>query len=167
MEKTIAALQLAEKAHQGQHRKQSGLPYIVHCFNVYSIVKEYKTSKNQDDLAAICILHDTLEDTDISWDELNECFGPIVANTVQELTNDPDQIKTMGKQAYLDSKLLGLSDYALVVKLADMLANITDSPNFSMLKRIAHHIDFLKGNRKLTTSQSKIVNHIEIYLKQI
>lgn len=162
MEKTVKAIQFAEQAHQNQTRKESGLPYIVRCFNVYSIVKKYKyDSKNMDDICAMCILHDCLEDTDTTRDQLCDLFGTMVADTVFELTNDRKEIETMGKQAYLDKKLLALSNYALAIKLADMLANITDSPTNDMLRRIAHHIDFLKSNRELTGSQGKIVNHIE------
>ncbi len=164
MNKTIVAINFIEEKHRGQRRKKSDLPYIVHLFNVYSIVKEYKQSKNQDDLSAICLLHDSLEDTDTTYAELCELFGPVVADAVVELTNDESEIKRIGKRDYIDKKLLGLSNYALVVKLADMLSNITDSPTFATLERIHHHMDFLKANRKLTPSQNKIIKHIDTYL---
>jgi len=165
--KTIAAIKFIEKAHRGQMRKHSGLPYIVHCFNVYSVVKEYKESKNYDELGAICLLHDVLEDTKTTKAELEKLFGPMVADAVVELTSDKKEIKRMGKRAYLDEKLLKLSNYTLVVKLADMLSNITDNPTFATLERIHHHIDFLKRKRELTGTQKKIVAHIENYLNKI
>jgi (p)ppGpp synthase/HD superfamily hydrolase len=114
-----------------------------------------------DDICAMCILHDCLEDTDTTRDQLCDLFGCMVADTVFELTNDQEEIERIGKQAYLDKKLLALSNYALAIKLADMLANITDAPTEDLLKRISHHISFLKSNRELTGSQGKIVNHIE------
>jgi len=167
MDKTIRAIQFIEDKHYGQRRKFSGLPYIVHLFNVYAIAKEYKHSTHQDDISAICLLHDTLEDTDTTVEELTFEFGPLVANTVAELTNDRAKIAQIGKTKYVDEKLLTLSNYALVVKLADMLANIIDHPQFSTLQRISHHIEFLKAHRKLTPSQQKITNHIEEYLCKI
>ena len=164
MNKTIAAIQFIEDRHKGQRRKSSGLPYIVHLFSVYATVKEYKQSKNLDELSAICLLHDSLEDTGTTKQELLEIFGPIVADTVEELTNDIEEINRIGKRAYIDQKLLKLSNYALTVKLADMLSNITDNPTFSTLERTHHHISFLKANRPaLTESQQKIIQHIETY----
>lgn len=165
--KTIEAIEFIERAHHGQLRKHSGLPYIVHCFSVYSTVKEYKDSKNYDDLGAICLLHDVLEDTGATKEELEKLFGPMVADAVVELTNDPEEMRRMGKRAYVDEKLLKLSNYALVVKLADMLSNITDNPTFGTLERIHHHIDFLKSKRELTGTQKKIVAHIENYFDKI
>lgn len=161
MEKTARALSFAEQAHIGQKRKASGLPYIVHCFNVYSIVREYKTSKNLDVVCAICILHDCLEDTDTTVSQLREMFGDIVADTVMELTNDPEQIAKVGKEEYLNQKLLGLSNYALTIKLADMLANVTDKPTMEMTKRIENHLRFLRNNRILTEPQINIAKHID------
>ena len=165
--KTMAAIQFIERAHRGQFRKHSGLPYIVHCFNVYAIVKEYKESKNHDELGAISLLHDTLEDSVTTHAELTEIFGSMVADAVQELTNSKEKIKKMGKRAYMDEKLLTMSNYALMVKLADMLANITDAARFGILERINHHIETLKSHRKLTDAQKKVVEHIETFLGKI
>ena len=101
MEKTARALNFAENAHIGQKRKASGLPYIVHCFNVYSIVREYKTSKNLDIVCAICILQDCLEDTDTSVDQLREMYGEIVEGSGLELTYERDEIQRMGNEEFL------------------------------------------------------------------
>ena len=167
MNKTVEAIKFIEQRHRGQRRKVSGLPYIAHCFNVYAIAKEYKHSRRQDDISAICLLHDILEDTDTTYDELEMIFGGIVANTVAELTNDRDRIKRIGKTKYIDEKLLGLSHYALVVKLADMLANLTDAPTAAIVKRIAHHMEFLQAHREMTPAQKKIVGHIKYYIKKL
>ncbi|GHS98363.1 hypothetical protein FACS189421_06820 [Bacteroidia bacterium] len=164
--KTAEAIRFIEERHRGQRRKVSGLPYIVHCFNVYAIAKEYKHSHRQDEISAICLLHDILENTDTTREELELLFGPIVANTVYELTNDYDEVIRIGKTKYIDRKLMDLSHYALVVKLADMLANLTDSPTPAIIRRIAHHMEFLEENRVLTPAQKRIVGHIKYYLKK-
>ncbi len=168
MEKTIKAVQFAENAHIGQTRKVTGLPYIAHCFNVYSIVKQNKSNdEDLDEVCAVCILHDCLEDTDTTPTQLREMFGDIVANTVIELTNDRDQIAKIGKEKYINEKLMQMSDYALAIKLGDMLANITDSPTSDMLQRVENHVKFLKQNRKLTAPQAGIIKNIERVLMGI
>ncbi len=163
MEKTVKALLFAENAHIDQVRKASGLPYIVHCFSVYSIVKQYKTdnSKNLDEICTVCVLHDCLEDTDTTYEQLCDMFGESVADTVLELTNDRTEIKKIGKENYINAKLLKMSNHALLIKLSDMLANVIDSPSNSVLNRIEKHVLFLKKSRELTPAQMKVAKHIE------
>ncbi len=72
------ALAMAAKAHEGQHRKKSHTPYIVHPFEVAMILKENGASE---DMIIAGLLHDTLEDTDITEDDIKKEFG----NKVLEL----------------------------------------------------------------------------------
>jgi GTP pyrophosphokinase len=76
------AYRLAEKAHEGQKRA-SGEPYVNHCLAVAGILAEYSMPA---DIIAAGLLHDTVEDTSIKYDELRRDFGEGVANLVQGVT---------------------------------------------------------------------------------
>ncbi|HEX7620277.1 MAG TPA: bifunctional (p)ppGpp synthetase/guanosine-3',5'-bis(diphosphate) 3'-pyrophosphohydrolase [Anaerolineales bacterium] len=76
------AYRLAEKAHEGQKRA-SGEPYVNHCLAVAAILAEYSMPA---DIIAAGLLHDTVEDTSIKYDELRRDFGEGVANLVQGVT---------------------------------------------------------------------------------
>ena len=72
-----AAFDVADKAHGGQKRK-SGEPYIIHPLAVAQIVAEELRLDSESIEAAL--LHDVLEDTDMTWDQLAKQFSPTVAD---------------------------------------------------------------------------------------
>ncbi|MCK4974399.1 MAG: HD domain-containing protein, partial [Sulfurimonas sp.] len=76
------ALEYSKKAHENQFRK-SGLPYIIHPILVASIVSSIT---NDESMAIAALLHDIVEDTDVSIDEIEELFGSDVAHLVEGLT---------------------------------------------------------------------------------
>lgn len=157
---TKKAIAFSIEKHKGQFRKESNLPYIVHPISVFSIVKKYKESKNIDEILASSILHDIIEDTTVSYEELKEIFGKMVADIVLELTNDKSLIKKIGKLDYYQHKLLQLSSYALTIKLSDMLDNITDNPTDKQKEVISKSIDYLVNNRDLTANQVALCSSI-------
>ena len=76
------AYRLAEKAHAGQKRA-SGEPYVYHCLAVAAILAEYSMPA---DIIAAGLLHDTVEDTSIKFEDLRRDFGEALANLVQGVT---------------------------------------------------------------------------------
>jgi GTP pyrophosphokinase len=76
------AYRLAEKAHTGQKRA-SGEPYVHHCLAVAAILAEYSMPA---DIIAAGLLHDTVEDTSIKYEDLRSDFGEGVAKLVQGVT---------------------------------------------------------------------------------
>ena len=121
----VSAYEYAKKMHEGQTRS-SGEPYYTHPVEVASILAYMKM-----DLGTVitAILHDTLEDTEATYEELEERFGKEVAdlvNGVSKLTQI--ESKTLeGKQAENFRKLLlAMSEdiRVLIVKLADRLHNM-------------------------------------------
>ena len=76
------AYRLAEKAHAGQKRA-SGEPYVYHCLAVAAILAEYLMPA---DIIAAGLLHDTVEDTSIKFEDLRSDFGEGVANLVHGVT---------------------------------------------------------------------------------
>lgn len=113
------------KYHEGQVRK-SGEPYLSHPLEVAKILAELKL-----DEASICtgLLHDTVEDTSATKDEIQEVFGVDIANLVDGVTK-LSQIKfhsTEEKQAENFRKMLVAMSKdirVLLVKLADRLHNM-------------------------------------------
>ena len=77
-----------------------------------------------------------------------EKFGYEVASIVNEITNDKDEIKRVGKEQYISDELCRISDEALTVKLADMLYNQKDSPTESNYIRMRNNVNYMLNNRE-------------------
>lgn len=134
-----------------QVRKGTGIQYFVHPKGVALIVKQF--GGNIDQIKA-ALLHDTLEDTHTSDEELRVCFGEHTQQLVRELTNQRYKIEEMGKEAYMTEKLLKLSNEALLVKLADMLYNINDMPNEGQQIRMLKNVSSVLLERKDLTENT-------------
>jgi len=125
------------------NRKGTNAPYHVHPETVQDLLEGYGAS--EDELIAAA-LHDTLEDTSLTYDTLEDTFGEDVANLVSELTNAED-LDGMSKESYMNKKLVNLSDSALTVKLGDMTCNVLDAPRIPQIHRMWHNIQYLIDNR--------------------
>ena len=125
------ALEFMIEAHDGQFRKFSGEEYAWHPVGVAKIVRSLKSSKNKDKICIAALLHYTVEDTDVTLEVIENKFGEMVSSIVYELTSDGVKIKEIGKANYLLNKMLRMTSYALVIKLADRLHNCSDLPTAS------------------------------------
>jgi GTP pyrophosphokinase len=121
-----SAFDYADSKHRGQLRK-SGEPYIVHPRDVAITLAEYQVDPNT---LAAGLLHDILEDTDTTYEELKEKFGEEVADIVEGLTK-LDQLKYQISKAAQQVKnhqkmvLAMARDIRVIfVKLADRLNNM-------------------------------------------
>jgi GTP pyrophosphokinase len=160
------AIEFAKKWHEGQTRRD-GSPYISHPLAVASIVSTYKDSKNLTLLIVSAILHDIIEDTPVNYAKLAAEFGVDVAIIVDELTiNESLKIK-YGKKEYLAKKMLMMSNYALVIKLADRMHNLYDvhttDEEFKKhyIEQTKYIIGVLEDFRSLTRTQQSLVNAIK------
>lgn len=123
------AIHFAIDAHDGQFRKFSGVEYVNHPIEVAKIVRENKTSKNIESILIAALCHDTVEDCKhkgITLEVIENNFGTLVSSMVNELTSDENEIKKLGKPQYLLNKMLNMTSYSLVIKLADRLHNCSD-----------------------------------------
>ena len=109
------AAQFAIEAHRGAERRGKGFPYIIHPMEAASIVA---TVTNDPEMLAAAILHDTVEDTDVTIEQIEELFGPRVAHLVNVETAQKGtswrarrevQIERFRK-ADRDSKIVALGD---------------------------------------------------------
>jgi (p)ppGpp synthase/HD superfamily hydrolase len=160
MSMILKAYRFGDEKHFGQKRKFTGVDYISHPIAVSYIVATYKKSKHLEELIVAAILHDTLEDTDTTFDEIAREFTPLVATLVFELSSDKDEIARIGKTAYLKKKLVGMSSWGLILKLADRLNNMSDKPTDKMKIDTLEIMEHLCANRKLTNAQTELVKAI-------
>ena len=146
------ALVFARVKHGGQVRRVTNVPYVTHPIRVSHLVSRYKVSKHQEDLQAAALLHDTLEDTNTTVEEIAREFGGMVVSLVVELTSDQQQVASMGKTSYLRKKLLGMSSYALVIKLCDRLDNVTDSPRPLYFRETLEILDWVQRKGQIRSA---------------
>ncbi|MFB3060269.1 MAG: HD domain-containing protein [Candidatus Binatia bacterium] len=122
-QRVFEAIEFATKAHTGQFRKGTKVPYIVHPLGVAKILIETGCSE---DVAVAGILHDTVEDSSFKMDDIRREFGEEVARLV-EGASEPDKSDTWeNRKRHTIDILETASMDAVYVSLADKLANIRD-----------------------------------------
>ena len=121
----LKAASFAARKHTGQTRKgDDAAPYINHPLEVANLLANVGKVEDFDVLIA-AILHDTVEDTDATKEEIAELFGTRVASIVMEVTDDKSLPKAERKQKQVEHAP-HLSDGAKQLKLCDKISNITD-----------------------------------------
>ena len=124
MELVDEAFRYAEEKHKDQRRKD-GSPYIIHPLAVAEIVAEMGLDS---DAILASLLHDTIEDTDTSYDEVAKRFGVTVANLVEGVTKltrvnftslEDEQMENLRKMFLAMSKDIRV----ILIKIADRLHN--------------------------------------------
>jgi guanosine-3',5'-bis(diphosphate) 3'-pyrophosphohydrolase len=121
--KIFAALKFAAEKHKGQHRKgKDAAPYINHPIEVAEILARVGGISDTDILVA-AILHDTLEDTHTTADELRTIFGDNVMSMVKECTDDKELPKTERKRLQIEHAK-DKSAAARQIKIADKISNM-------------------------------------------
>jgi (p)ppGpp synthase/HD superfamily hydrolase len=120
-EKVFEAIEFAVKAHRGQFRKGTKLPYILHPLGVAKILIEHEC---YEEIVIAGILHDTVEDTPVTLDDIKEHFGVRVAGLVEALS-EPDKSDSWEnrKQHTIDYLKTAPVD-VLLIACADKLNNI-------------------------------------------
>ena len=121
----LKALSFAANKHRNQFRKGSEpIPYINHPIALADLLVRTGNISDSATIAA-ALLHDTVEDTDTSFEELEAEFGPEISQLVAELTDDKGLPKEERKRRQVEHAPL-LSRRARVVKLADKTCNLRD-----------------------------------------
>lgn len=123
------ALTFASRLHKGQ--SYGDMPYVYHLLGVESKVRE--VFRGDSTARTVAILHDTLEDTPITYRELLQVFGMEISDAVVALTRTDDE----EYDEYLEK--VKRNPTALLVKKADVLFNLEHSIAESNYKRIAKY----------------------------
>ena len=113
------AIAYALRAHEGQTRKGEDTPYIVHPLSVGYLLARHGF---EDDVVIGGILHDTIEDTDASLDDIAELFGDTVAELVTSVSHNDTLSWMEKKQNYIELVRQG-SEGAKAISTADKIAN--------------------------------------------
>ena len=124
----LKAAHFSAQKHSKQRRKdEDASPYINHPISVAKIISEIGNVEDPEVLAG-ALLHDTLEDTETTVEELIENFGERVCILVQQVTDDKNLPKLQRKQRQIDHAKEILEGAALI-KLGDKISNVTDITN--------------------------------------
>ena len=114
------ALDIAKKAHEGQVDK-AGEEYIFHPVTVALLCDDAKTK-------AVALLHDTIEDCDVTYEQIRDALGEEIADAVRLLTHDDDQPSTgdwlSDYHAYVQRIKDSGNKLAIAVKKADLTMNM-------------------------------------------
>ena len=120
------AIVFAVKAHAGTARRGKTFPYIVHPMEAVEIVA---TMTSDQELLSAAILHDTVEDTDVTVEQIRNEFGDRIASIVAAESDNPHESKDdienwrARKQAAID-RLATASHDTKIVALGDKLSNM-------------------------------------------
>lgn len=119
------AKKFAEQAHAGQLRKYTGEPYIVHPAEVVQLLKIHCTNKASEEMLAAAWLHDVVEDTPVTIEQIHAQFGPKVAQLVRELTSvsKPSHGSRFVRKTIDRTHTAVACPQAKTIKLADVISN--------------------------------------------
>ncbi len=138
----LAATLYAARQHADQRRKGHGtLPYVNHVIEVAELVARVGECDDGAVLQA-ALLHDTVEDTATTFEDIEERFGSDVRSLVEEMTDDKDLPKAERKRLQI-LHAPETSDRGKLIKLADKISNIRDivhrpPPDWDLERRRAY-----------------------------
>lgn len=146
-DRLIDALEFAAHKHRDQRRKDvHASPYINHPIALAHVLAVEAAIDDEKTLIA-AILHDTIEDTETTFEELRERFGLKVAEIVAEVTDDKSLPKLRRKELQIEHAP-HLTRRAKLVKLADKICNLRDMaahpPHDWPLARRREYFDWAK-----------------------
>ena len=170
---TARALIFATKAHGEQKRKYTGEPYVNHCIAVAGIVKQITMDA---DIICAALLHDTVEDTAVTIDNIAQIFGQRIAKLVSEVTDISRPLDGNRQQRKeIDRKHLAqASPDGMTIKLADLIDNTSTivkyDPHFAKIY-MAEKRELLKvltnGNPILFREANELVENYFLQSKQM
>jgi GTP diphosphokinase / guanosine-3',5'-bis(diphosphate) 3'-diphosphatase len=158
----LKAIRFATQAHGSQMRKFQNVPYITHPTAVAKLVELYGGSTLE---RVVALLHDTVEDTDVTIEQIVDEFGRKVSELVLELTidkSDPLYEGDAGKLQYLKLKMVDMSEPALFIKLTDRLDNVSDLKMVTNTKFLSKYV-----KETIELVNYMLVNRTEISVRNL
>lgn len=127
------AVVFAARAHHGQRRKYTNLPYIGHCLEVMELVASVE---HTEEMLAAAVLHDTVEDTSVCEAEIAVTFGEDVAHMVV-LLSDREEGNRATRKRLATERLGAAPGEVQTIKLADLISNtrsiVARDPDFAVV----------------------------------
>jgi guanosine-3',5'-bis(diphosphate) 3'-pyrophosphohydrolase len=125
-QRVLKAMQFAAERHAAHRRKGADKePYINHPIEVARLVS---MAEPEVEVVMAAILHDTIEDAGVSWDELATYFGSCVADLVGEVTDDKT-LSWQERKRLQEVNAHKKSPGAQLIKLADKISNMRSIQN--------------------------------------
>ncbi len=172
------AWNFACKAHKNQFMPRSDIPYSNHLGNVTMEVLCLLREEKFDDetLLILCaMLHDTIEDTEITFEEIEENFGSSVAKGVMALSKNKNLISK--NEQILDSlkRIKNEPKEIWAVKMADRITNLQKPPQHWNKEKILNYrneaiiiLENLGTSSKYLSKRLKNkINEYEVYIKEL
>ena len=175
-ENYIEVLTFAAHAH-GEQKTPKGLPYLAHitcvAMEVINACEKSNLDEEKANIAISCaLLHDVIEDTNITYDELYVKFGETIANGVEALTKDKTLVSKQEQMKDSIERLLTQPYEVQMVKLADRITNLGippkhwDNEKISKYQKEASFILSCLGNSNIYLAK-RLKEKIEDYKKYI
>ena len=111
---------IAFVAHAGQVRKDGGSPYVIHPYMATLTLAAYGFSEQ---VQAAALVHDVLEDTPVTAEQLEELLGAEIVRIVRVLSEDKDLPWETRKERYIEA-IRGASPEVKAVSIADKIHNL-------------------------------------------
>ena len=161
----LKAAHFAAQKHRDQRRKDKEVsPYINHPISVAKIISDIGNIEDPEVLAA-ALLHDTIEDTETTVDELIDNFGERVCSLVQEVTDDKSLPKMERKQRQIEHAK-EISEGAALIKLGDKISNVTDITNTPPTDWDSNRrLEYFEWAEKVINNCPKVNTSLEKYFK--
>jgi len=170
----IKAYRFAAERHKGQLVPDTEWSYLAHLSMVSMEIiaaLNYETDMNGNLAVQVAILHDTIEDTDTTYEELLSEFGQHVADGVLALTKD----KKIEKQHQMSDSLKRIkrqSREIWMVKLADRITNLQPPPSYWTTEKRKKYLDQAKlildklksGNKFLSSRLNEKIQAYQPYV---
>lgn len=157
--------------HHGDQQYGMGIPYVTHLLQVSMVLVRFgfhpgvgseAEQRRARDLIIAAILHDVVEDTDVTREDVAAEFGDAIALLVYAVSNEPGKNRRE-RHAKSHHKLIEIED-AMILKLADRIANIENAlaTGNKIIGMYRKEWSAFKGKLKSTTkAPAKMWEHLE------
>ena len=115
------ATQYIARKHEGQYRGGLNVPYSTHLFGVARILK---AANYEDDIVVAGLLHDVLEDTDATEEDVRELFGENILMLVKAVSEQDKSLNWEQRKQYMINQIKYLSENTLAIILAEKIQNV-------------------------------------------
>ena len=158
-----AAASKAARGHEHQYRKDGATPYSAHTARV-ALTLILRFGCRDEEVIAAALLHDLIEDTGADFDEIEEQFGPRVAELVARMSKDMRLPEDQRERAY-DHQLAEGPWEARLIKLADVYDNFcdatTDAARRKIREKIRRALALAEGDERLVEAAACVRNLLD------
>jgi len=150
------AKEFASRAHRNHTlQNEAKTPYIVHLTEVAKLVED--SGGTEEEIVAAW-LHDTVEDTEVTMEDIRETFGDTVGDMVEGLTDFPEwETLPLGeRKAKQAERVLSASESIRRVKLADQTSNVTFVGTTNCLFTVDTRVTYVQGTKPIAEACSDI-----------